>query len=499
MTLPLERSGNPTARSNFDALAGRLGPLLENVRWGNGSPEGAVAATVGTVYLRKDGGTGTTAYSKETGTGNTGWNPLASGGGAYSDEAAQDAIGAALVDTASVNFTYNDAANQITADVLPAGVDHGGLGGLADDDHSQYPLLLGRAGGQNLAGGTAATDTLTLRPNTNASPTGRIIMPLVGSTLQLNVNTTLMSAIEVNTGETVSLVSVGSFKALTVNGTIDVTAQPGNISLLTFVFDPAINYTAAGAWMRGTRIFGSSPNITLANAVAHGALQSGTQEYMTFASTTDLAAATGGATATVARMAGLRLADSVGTGWTVTDYRGFGLTSPTGSGTITNLIGVDLEDYGSRATNPMSLRSLGALVQMRHAGPAVFGATGAPNTALGIDVAGDFSTRLFGLALVNGANDDIAVGNHSFIRITGPTGAFNITSLGTPYNGKIVTLVNTTAFAMTITNAAGTGTAANRIVTSTNADLVGTAGNQTSVTLIYDSTTARWRDMAFRA
>lgn len=40
---------------------------------GNGSPEGAVAAIVGALYLRTDGGAGTTLYIKETGAGNTGW------------------------------------------------------------------------------------------------------------------------------------------------------------------------------------------------------------------------------------------------------------------------------------------------------------------------------------------------------------------------------------------------------------------------------------------
>ena len=34
--------------------------------------------------------------------------------------------------------------------------DHGSLGGLTDDDHSQYALLAGRSGGQVLGGGTAS-------------------------------------------------------------------------------------------------------------------------------------------------------------------------------------------------------------------------------------------------------------------------------------------------------------------------------------------------------
>lgn len=40
---------------------------------GTGSPEGVLAATVGSLYTRTDGGAGTTLYVKETGTGNTGW------------------------------------------------------------------------------------------------------------------------------------------------------------------------------------------------------------------------------------------------------------------------------------------------------------------------------------------------------------------------------------------------------------------------------------------
>lgn len=40
---------------------------------GSGTPEGAVTAPVGWLYLRTDGGASTTLYVKESGTGNTGW------------------------------------------------------------------------------------------------------------------------------------------------------------------------------------------------------------------------------------------------------------------------------------------------------------------------------------------------------------------------------------------------------------------------------------------
>jgi hypothetical protein len=38
-----------------------------------GSPEGVLAASVGSMATRTDGGAGSTLYVKESGTGNTGW------------------------------------------------------------------------------------------------------------------------------------------------------------------------------------------------------------------------------------------------------------------------------------------------------------------------------------------------------------------------------------------------------------------------------------------
>lgn len=110
---------------------------------------------------------------------------------------------------------------------------------------------------------------------------------------------------------------------------------------------------------------------------------------------------------------------------------------------------------------------------------------------------GSIATRKQDLVLGNGANNDIAV-TKSVVRITGPTGAFSISSIANPTDGRRVTLLNLSGQAMTITNAAATGTAANRILTSTGANLVGTLGNITAITLIYDSTSARWRETEWR-
>lgn len=55
--------------SSTDATSGEGA----SIRSGSGSPEGVVTANVGSLFLRTDGGAGTTLYVKESGTGNTGW------------------------------------------------------------------------------------------------------------------------------------------------------------------------------------------------------------------------------------------------------------------------------------------------------------------------------------------------------------------------------------------------------------------------------------------
>jgi hypothetical protein len=59
----------PWAQRLWSLIRQLQGRLLS----GSGSPEGVVTAPVGTLYLRDDGGAGTTLYVKESGTGNTGW------------------------------------------------------------------------------------------------------------------------------------------------------------------------------------------------------------------------------------------------------------------------------------------------------------------------------------------------------------------------------------------------------------------------------------------
>lgn len=94
------------------------------------------------------------------------------------------------------------------------------------------------------------------------------------------------------------------------------------------------------------------------------------------------------------------------------------------------------------------------------------------------------------LTLSNGANSNIALGDESFQKITGPTGVFSVTGFAGGNEGRPLFLFNSVAYAMTITNEA-TSTAANRITTLTGADVVLEAGTSFA-TFLYDGGGSRW-------
>lgn len=90
-------------------------------------------------------------------------------------EAAQDAVGGALVDTASINFTYTDGSQSITADVLPAGVDHNALLNYVANqhvDHSTVQIATSSTSGLSGGGDITTTRNITVAPDqaTTAAP-----------------------------------------------------------------------------------------------------------------------------------------------------------------------------------------------------------------------------------------------------------------------------------------------------------------------------------------
>ena len=66
--------GDGTRVSPLRVLSGvNLSASGPTISAGAGTPESVIIAPVGSLFLRSDGGTGTTLYVKETGSGNTGW------------------------------------------------------------------------------------------------------------------------------------------------------------------------------------------------------------------------------------------------------------------------------------------------------------------------------------------------------------------------------------------------------------------------------------------
>lgn len=80
------------------------------------------------IYIKTDN---SLAWKDDTGT-----EHVAATG--ISPEEVQDIIGSTMADSATIDFVYSDAGNQISANVIQSAIDHGSIAGLGDDDHTQY-------------------------------------------------------------------------------------------------------------------------------------------------------------------------------------------------------------------------------------------------------------------------------------------------------------------------------------------------------------------------
>lgn len=92
----------------------------------------------------------------------------------YTDERAQDAVGTILVDSSSVDLTYNDGTPSITAAVIPGGVDHDQLLNFVANehvDHSSVQIATGSNSGLSGGGDITATRNLVVDINGTTAET----------------------------------------------------------------------------------------------------------------------------------------------------------------------------------------------------------------------------------------------------------------------------------------------------------------------------------------
>ena len=252
--------------------------------------------------------------------------------------------------------------------------------------------------GQTLIGGTGATDALTLKPSSDGTPTGDVLVDLsAGGNQSLRIKPSAVitgGRAVVQVEDAFEIGAGGQLAAYKLQSAVAINATPANPSVLLFQFFPTITLGANAAHdLRQVFPFSDQPNINLAaSAIAYGIT---TPNYRSYRSNATFAANASGATATVTTLTGFWSQHPIGTGWTVTTRRGLHVEAATLTGVVDNEIGVDIEDlntFPGTHTNPtISLISRGSGPELQHAGPAVFGVADAavPTASLisGVSVA----------------------------------------------------------------------------------------------------------------
>lgn len=120
------------------------------------------------------------------------------------------------------------------------------------------------------------------------------------------------------------------------------------------------------------------------------------------------------------------------------------------------------------------------------------GVDGTPST--GLDTSTGLATRRADKTLSNGANADISTSSRSYCRLTGGDATSTINSIAAPTDGLHMYLQNDSGHIVVIKDdAAGLGTAANRIMTLLGGDR--TIADQGAMILLYDTNASRWREI----
>lgn len=144
---------------------------------------------------RSSGGTGD-VEEIQIGSGLTLAAGILSSTGSYTDEAAQDAVGNILTDTAEIDFTYNDAAPTITADLK----------------NNSIPATRLNTDARTLAFGFSFGDGInssSIAPNMKVAWVAPVACTMIAWYSRLSVSGSASFTVQAATGVTGSLASVG--------------------------------------------------------------------------------------------------------------------------------------------------------------------------------------------------------------------------------------------------------------------------------------------------
>lgn len=184
--------------------------------------------------------------------------------------------------------------------------------------------------------------------------------------------------ITIEGGKTIQVGAGHGQRAVAFQGVYEVGAQPSGLPWLVFNFNPAININTNVRTVRNSviyRVGGVFTYKSAAVAPSDGGPFIGYDYNPTFADDGS------GGSATLADIRVRNVQGTYSVAWNITKLAVDNIMSPAGVGVIATMVVYEIADFGARVTTPITLRSAGALPQMRHRGPGVFGANAAPTSA----------------------------------------------------------------------------------------------------------------------
>jgi len=287
-------------------------------------------------------------------------------------------------------------------------------GSVADAElANQYFLLAGRSGGQIGNGGTAASDSLTLKSSSSGlTHTGGVLIPD-----NVRIGDTTVPAAKLELAGVADFMTTSSPKSGTIKNvflSVDLSGTNTGAPMYPLRFFPngftsasgnteLVNIDSTMTCTNGSYCglvgFGFIPTLKNPTTQPSSGISFGYSYRPTFTvdgSTFDLSGAEGGSfgfwghpnftqqagagAGTLDRHSTVMSHGTLNTGWTIGTYAGLWMKDLAGSGgTITTQVGIDLESM-TRGTNKFSLRSTGAQT-MQHEGGVRIGSPSVLPTA----------------------------------------------------------------------------------------------------------------------
>lgn len=134
-------------------------------------------------------------------------------------EATQDAIGAALLDSASVDLVYNDVSNTISANIIPGGVNHNALQNYAANEHINHASVSISAGAGLSGGGDITASRTISMPNIGTAGTYRSVTTDAQGRVTAGTNPTTLAGYGITDAQPLDA-ELTAIAALTTNGII---------------------------------------------------------------------------------------------------------------------------------------------------------------------------------------------------------------------------------------------------------------------------------------